>query len=639
MKKDYKLRIFIYGKNAMNDIKYLCKSINTNFAQDNKYYIKPFVAKDNESNWEYFIFDGEITKEKNETIKFYLQSHLENEIMTKANDEIKNLVSNHSNDKNNDKLNELIADVLLKYRNFYDIILILVDNLMDNDSKLAFNFFQGFSDKRSQQPFILFLTKKEDNPNVLNLFKLVNNEFFDKRNVSSQKFPTNDDELDKIQKYFIKCMNYYHEIGNSGIINRSQTFNILICGPAGVGKSSFINQFLQEKIAKEGEGLSVTHEITSYFHPIYPIRIFDTPGFEDDFTVQMVQKTIEKFEQDIKDSKNRFDLIIYFSQLKERSLLGSEINLLKHLISQKKKMLFVLNDHGKNSLKQRNRLKEIFKDSLEQVIKSMPSDGSYKNIFNNIIVINLRQSIEEEEDEENQEKINIKIKQTYGMDLIFKKIYDMFVEHKISIYEIEIAKDVKEMKERIQKYDLLSNIQRIEDLFINMKIDSSKLILSYAKYDCFIIFFRDKRRKELLQEINNLNKGDKISNIDDFYYQIEKEIRSNTNKSGLVKEFFSSIERFKGVFQTSGFNFDAYWYNEYTLLVGYTLLKKFEQESGQYDEKSKHFLRELCSSLNDAIDGFLELSKEWTNTYKSLKDHKSDKIWINKYFIVEIPKA
>ena len=188
MKKDYKLRIFIYGKNAMNDIKYLCKSINTNFAQDNKYYIKPFVAKDNESNWEYFIFDGEITKEKNETIKFYLQSHLENEIMTKANDEIKNLVSNHSNDKNNDKLNELIADVLLKYRNFYDIILILVDNLMDNDSKLAFNFFQGFYDKRSQQPIVLFLTKKEDNPNILSLFKFVNNEFFDKRNVSAQNF-------------------------------------------------------------------------------------------------------------------------------------------------------------------------------------------------------------------------------------------------------------------------------------------------------------------------------------------------------------------------------------------------------------------------------------------------------------------
>lgn len=640
MKKDYKLRIFIYGKNAMNDIKYLCKSINTNFAQDNKYDIKPFVANDNESNWEYFIFDGEITKYKNETIKSYLQSHSKNEIMTKANNEIKSLVSLHSKDKTNDRLNELIADVLLKYRNFYDVILILVDNLLDNDSKLAFNFFQGFSNKKIQQPFILFLTKKEDNPNILSLFEFVNNVYFDKRNVSAQKFPTNDEELDKIQKYFIKCMNYYHEIGNSGIINRGQTFNILICGPAGTGKSTFINQFLQEKVAKEGEGMSVTHEITSYFHPIYPIRIFDTPGFEDDFTVQMVKKTIEKFEQDIKDSKNRFDLIIYFSQLNERTLLNSEIDLLKHLISQKKKMIIVLNDHGKNSPKQRTRLEEIFKDSLErEVIISMPSNESYKNIFNNIIVINLLQSVEEEEDEENQEKINIKIKQTYGMDLIFKKIYDMFVGLKISIYEIEIAKNVKEMQERIKKYDLLSNIQKIEDIFIKMKIDSSKLILSYSKYDCFIIFFRDKRRKELLQEINNLNNGDKISNIDDFYYQIEKEIQSNTNKKEFVKEFFSSIERFKGVFKTSGFNFDAYWYNEYTLLVGYTLLKKFEKEYGQYDEKSKQFLRELCSSLNKAIDGFLELSKDWESTYKCLKAHKSDKIWINKYFIVEIPKA
>ena len=639
MQKDYKLRIFIYGENAMDDIKYLCKSINTNFTQDNKYVIKPYVANDKESQWEYFIFDGEITKQKNETIKSYLQSHYQNENMTKANDDIKKIVSDHSEDENNDRLNELIANVLLKYRQFYDILLILVDDLMDDDSKLAFDFFQGFTDKRAQQPFILFLTKKEDNPNILNLFKLVNNEFFDKRNVSAQKFPKTDEELNKIQKYFIKCMNYYHEIGNSGIINQNQTFNILICGPAGVGKSSFINQFLQEKIAKEGEGMAVTHEITSYFHPIYPIRIFDTPGFEDDHTVQMVQKTIEKFEQDIKDSKNHFDLILYFNQLKERTLLSSEIALLRHLISQKKKMIVVLNDHGKNNPKERKRLTSIFQDSLKQVINSMKLFESSNEILNNIIVINLRQSVEEEEDSEEEGKMNIKIKPTFGMDLIFKKIYEMFEKHKISISEIEIAKDVKEMQERIKKYDLLSNIQKIEDIFINIKIASSKLILSYSKFDFFIIFFRDKRRKELLQEINKMNKGDEISNINDFYCQIEKEIQSNKNKSVFVKEFFSSIERFKGVFATNGFDFNAYFYNEYTLLVGYTLLKKFEKDYGQYNEKSKSFLREFCSALNKAIDGFLELSKDWENTYKALRAHKSDQIWINKYFIVEIPKA
>ena len=91
-------------------------------------------------------------------------------------------------------------------------------------------------------------------------------------------------------------MNYYHEKGNCVIINRNQTFNILICVPARVGKSSFINQFLQEKIAKGGEELAVTHEITSYFHLIYPIRILDAPGFEDEYTVLILQKSIEKFE-------------------------------------------------------------------------------------------------------------------------------------------------------------------------------------------------------------------------------------------------------------------------------------------------------------------------------------------------------
>ena len=639
MKKDYKLRIFVYGKNAMDNIKYLCKSINTEFSQDNKYNIRPYVANDKESKWEYFIFDGEITKQKNEAIKSYLQSHFLNENMSKANDEIKKLVKRYSMDENNDRLNEEISNVLLQYRQFYDVLIILVDNLMDNDSKLAFEFFQGFTVKRAQQPFLLFLTKNEDNPNVLSLFKLVNNEFFDKRNVTVQKYPRNDEELDKIQKYFIKCMNYYHEVGNSGIINRNQTFNILICGPAGVGKSSFINQFLQEKIAKEGEGLAVTHEITSYFHPIYPIRIFDTPGFEDDHTVQMVQKTIEKFEQDIKDSKNHFDLILYFNQLKERSLYSSEIVLLKHLISQKKKMIVVLNDHGKNNVKERKRLQSIFHDSLEQVINSMNVYDRSKDILDNIIVVNLHQSIEEVEDDEDENKTKIQIKQTYGMDLIFKKIYDMFEKHKISIYEIEIAKTVQEMQDRIKKYSLLSNIQKIEDIYINMKIDSSKQILSYSQYDWFILFFRDKRRKELLKEINKINQGDSIDDINDFYYQIEQEIKSIKNKSAFIKEFFSSIERFKGVFATQGFNFDAYFYNEYTLLVGYTLLKKFEKDYGQYDEKSKNFLRELCSSLNMAIEGFLELSKDWAKTYQSLKAHNSDKLWINKFFFVEVPKA
>ena len=40
------------------------------------------------------------------------------------------------------------------------------------------------------------------------------------------------------------------------------------------------------------------------------------------------------------------------------------------------------------------------------------------------------------------------------------------------------------------KFELLENITKLEDMFIHTKPK-----LSYAKYDWFIAFFRDNRRK------------------------------------------------------------------------------------------------------------------------------------------------
>ena len=51
------------------------------------------------------------------------------------------------------------------------------------------------------------------------------------------------------------------------------------------------------------------------------------------------------------------------------------------------------------------------------------------------------------------------------------------------------------IQEIIAKFELLENITKLEDMFIHIKINSSKPKLSYAKYDWFIAFFRDSRRK------------------------------------------------------------------------------------------------------------------------------------------------
>ena len=423
-KKLNKLRLYIYGKNALEDIKYICKDQDLHFNSVDEYKNKIYVTKDKiskESNWEFYIISGGIDKEKNEMIKNHLRDNLTKENMESARTEIKKLISEKSQKWSIEKLNKEISKTITRYRKFYDVIVILVDNILDEDAQLAFNDFQN-NDKIAQQPFILFLTKKEEDPKIQQIFKNITQEFFDKRNLYAYKFPKNEEEIEYINDLFIKFMNYYHETANNDIRSQSHSFNILVCGPAGAGKSSFINQFLQSKMAKEGLGLSVTHKITNFKHPEYPIKIYDTPGFEDKETVSKVLKTIVKFENDIRDSKNHIDLIIYFTELKERSILAMDIDLIKHLIKENKKMIIVLNDHGKKNKKERQRLLEIMKDSLEQIVNSMDSSCQKRldKIKENIVIINLKQSLEYNDDDEETNKIIIK--QCYGMDELFNKI-------------------------------------------------------------------------------------------------------------------------------------------------------------------------------------------------------------------------
>ena len=642
MEKLNKLRIFIYGKYALNDFQNICDNSDMKIYEHDEKNIKYSFITNKESSWEYFIFSGEINEQRNEVIKSLLEEHFKSENSVKMNKSIKEIVKRYEKAENNDSLNKELKNLLNENRNFFDVLVICVDNLLDEDSKLAFNFFQGFSKIRAEQPFTLYLTKKDNNPNIITLHQFITNEFFDKRNVYAYKFPTNNNEKENIHKFFINSMNYYHEIGTGASGSQLQTFNVLICEGAGVGKSTFINQFLQEKRAKEGEGLSVTHEITNYLHTKYPIRIFDTPGFEGSDTIAMVEKAIKQFDKDVVDAKNHFDLILYVCKLQARTFLEMEIPLIKYLIKKNKKMIFVLNNHG-NTKSECKTLLEVTKSSLKQIVNADENidNSRLDEILKNMVIICLKQKIEDDEDDDEEEEIKKKkIKQCYGMDELFNKIYELFREDKIVIHEIEGANNVEEIIKVIQKYKLLSYIKNIEDISVNLKIELSKIILSYSKYDKYVWFFRDSRRKDLLNIINNKNNG-RYVDLDDLFEMIERKIKkmSKEDKTKFIKDFFESIKRYKRSFNTEGFSFDSWFYNEYTLLVGYTYLKEFEKEYGQYDEKSKKFLCNLSVAFNNAIEGFEKLSNEWKNVYKSLKLHKSEKEWVHKYFFVEVPKA
>jgi len=629
MSKIIELNIFCYGEYACNDLKDIVQTMN-NIVAENDNEIEYSVSYNLEETWKYFIFEGEINDKKNEVIKKMICKHSADENMSETNEEIKKL----SDDENRD---QKVKKILSKYRKFFDILILSVQTLSDENSKKLFKFFHNISQIKNKQPFILFLTKKEDYPKVEQLYELITNEFYDKRNLFAFKFPKNEYEKIAINDFFIKCMNYYHEISLPKF-NIVHSFNILICGNAGVGKSSFINQFLEEKQAKEGEGMSVTHEITKYYHPKHSITIYDTPGFEDENTVKTVSNTIKKFDQNKKESKDHLELILYFTQLKPRSFYEMEKKMILYLIKNNKNIIFVLNTFGKSKISgDTKKLKQTFEESLIQLIKGKIPQETIKSIINNIVLINPVQSIEEVEDEEEEEEKTKKIiKQCFGMDDLFKKINEIFKDKKITINEIENSRNENELFNNIGKYELLNHIKNIEDFNIKKKIAASKEILSYSKYDWFMIFGRDGRRKELLKIIANIF-DEKIVDIDKLYSELDSEYKTE-NKTKLRNDFFDSIRKFEGTFNTQGFNFDAYFYNEYTLLISFIYLKrlqKAEKEIGLLNEKTKKFIKEFSNTINKSIDIFDNLSTEWKEILKNLKKGETKIEWVKRFFILK----
>ena len=71
---------------------------------------------------------------------------------------------------NSKKILNLLDDVNICELNSY-ILSIFIDNLLNEDSKISFEFFQVFSQNKARLPIIVFLAKKNNTKGTI-LFKL-----------------------------------------------------------------------------------------------------------------------------------------------------------------------------------------------------------------------------------------------------------------------------------------------------------------------------------------------------------------------------------------------------------------------------------------------------------------------------------
>jgi GTP-binding protein EngB required for normal cell division len=583
LKTEGKIRIYFYGDYFISKI-INQTSIQEETKTEGKYTY--YQATNNALNWEYFRFDN-ITEDNNVCISQKIKNDFE-------------------------------------MRDFYDIIIVTVDELLDKSSQMFFKHFEKFSEQKSMQPFILFLTKKEENPDITKLYQFITNEYLDKRTLYALKYPelNNEEETKLILEQICKFRNYFHEEGDSyetfnDELSSDYKFNILLCGRAGTGKSTFINKFLENKKAKEGEGLSVTHKIISYSSSKYPINISDTPGFEDENTVKNVIKLLDDYNTKLIDARKKINLIIYFFPYSDRSVLNIEYELLQKLNKYNSEIIFVIN-FVKDPIEKRHykRIYQIYYDSLE---KLFPKDFKIK-----IYPINLYSQIDDDDSDE------VKIIKEIGLDELYKGIYEDFSKSIIELEDIKKIKSVESLFDLLGNNKLFNHFKAINDIFISLRSELSNLILSYGRLNRLSIFNKEKNMKKMADLIYIRCIGKKCEKIEEYLNQLSLEEK--------VEEKFDEFNKNLDILRSYKKSIHSmYFYkaihDHKTLALGYLCLndleKLFETNPNIFVENDKinsDLIINLCTSMEKAIKGFDSLSKKYKQYYEEEDNSNKNKI-------------
>lgn len=583
LKNEGKIRLYFYGEYLLSKFINQTSIQEQTIKENNCKYVKGY---NNALNWEYFIFE-KITEDNNECIS---------KLITKD----------------------------FEMRDFYDIIIVTVEELLDENSQTFFKHFEKFSLQKSMQPFILFITTKEENPDITKLYKFITNEFLDKRTLFAQEYPeqNNEEKAKRILEQICKFRNYFHEEGDNyetfnEELSLDYKFNILICGRAGTGKSTFINKFLEDKKAKEGEGLSVTHKIISYSNPKYPINISDTPGFEDEETVKDVIRLLDDYNKRLIDARKKINLIIYFFPYSDRSVLNIEYKLLQKLNEYNSEIIFIIN-FVKDPIEKRHykRIHQIYYDSLEKLFSN---DFKIK-----IYPINLYSQIDDDDSD------GIKIIKEFGLDELYKGIYNNFSKNIIEIDEIKKINTVENLFQIFGNNKLYNHFKAINDIFISLRSELSNLILSYGRLNRFSFFNKEKNMIKMANLIYKRCIGKKCEKIDEYLNQLS----SDEKVDDIFKQFNKNLDVLKSYNQDiHSMFFYKTIHDHKTLALGYLCLndieKLFESNPNIFIENDKinlDIIINLCKSMKEAIEGFDSLSKKYKKYYEVEDINNKNKI-------------
>ena len=391
-----------------------------------------------------------------------------------------------------------------------ECLIIKLNNVFDPEMNYIFEKMNKLSSKQFM-PLVLILAK-EKNSNKEIVIDTEKYEDIDPRFFFFENYTEDKDEIDKkIAPIILRFCSIHNELGDIFSLNKSQrdevkfdlienafpfNLNIVCIGRFGQGKSTGVNQILQEYKAKESnKGCSQTKNMIFYQVKNKPIRILDVPGFESEKTVQNALEKFKIFRDKLNKLKESIHIILYFLNYTEkRSFMELEYQILDEISKHESARLIYVITHSRcenPSPKLKGNILDRINSGIQGITKNKQIEKEKLEMFkaseNNVVFVNFHQD----------EELQIK---PFGKKELFKKIQDFFVSS-------------KDYKDSLKEY---SSKEEIEKKALKLRAEAEKLLLPNKIWGgaVGIIPFADWALQKFVIKKNALKKVGQIFGID-----------------------------------------------------------------------------------------------------------------------------
>jgi len=450
-----------------------------------------------------------------EIIKLWDIDSLEDTDILEQINEYFDFLQNKNNDEDNNDLC-LRECLVIKMKNIFDP---LINCIFEKMNELSLKQFM---------PLVLILTTEYIDKQLTidtNIYDQIDPRFFFIENY------TEDPEAieETIVPIILRFCSIHNELGDEfclningkeeekfDLIERAFPFNLnMACiGRLGQGKSTGVNQILQEYKAKERNyGYSHTKSLNFYQVKNKPIRILDVPGFEDERTVNDAIGKLKECRGKLNRLKDNIHIILYFLNYREvRTFMNLEYPILEEISNlESAKIIYVITHSNSKNPKNKKKIFDKINSGFLGIARKKPlfyKKEMFKATENNVVFVNFHY----DEDLELE---------PFGKEELFKKIADFFVK-------------TKDYKECLKKH---SNEEEIEKTTLKLRAEAERILLPDKIFGALIglIPFVDWIIQKFYINKNSLIKigqifGFEVKYIDE-YNEKEKELLKKKEKN------------------------------------------------------------------------------------------------------------